>query len=191
MRNALTASLAVFCIAVGMTAPLYARENEPHPSYVDDYMKFVPLQLSDGRLATVDRVFLNVGGQVQAADPGRGVIRDNQNRLDWGSLPLVGKRAKPRYNESEFRPETALGEAYYEDRTVWLDLSDEPPGAQYFRIEFLNQDYAYSLNAGSVPSDAARVPPRPPGSEIGKIYRGENGALLVLVRPFIVTDTLF
>jgi hypothetical protein len=117
-----------------------------------------------------------------------GVARSNQNRLDWSRAPGVGHLAQHRYRRRDFRPELLLGEAYFERGVVWLDLSEEGRRSRFERVEFLNQDFAYRLTARPERDRDIAVPNRPPGREIGKVFRGDDGVLLVLVRPFIVTD---
>ncbi len=193
MRKFLTAGLAAFCLAAtGGFAPVSAGESDsPRSSYVDDHFEYVPLQLQGGKPATVRQVFLNVAGQVQAADPAAGVERIDQNRLDWSEIPFVGQFANDRYNEADFAPDRAIGDAYFANGAIWLDLSEDTHNAGYPRIEFLNQNYAYRLSAAPAPAQTITLPKEPPGTQIGMVFRDSNGTLLVLVRPFIVTDTPF
>lgn len=192
MRSAFAAVVAAFSMILGITAPGMAQDSDnPRSSYVDDYNTVVPLQLKGGERAVVRWVYLNVGGQVQAADPGAGVVRYDQNRLDWSEIPLIGRFAHDRFNQSDFAPEKAIGEAYFLNGTVWLDLSEDAADRRYPRIVFLNQDYAYIMDAAPAPSPAMDLPEGPPGRLIGGVFRGENGVLLVLVRPFVVTESLF
>jgi len=191
MRSILASMAAAVCMAFGAMPAMAGEGDGPRSSYVDDYGTVVPLQLAGGTPATVRRVFLNVGGKVQTASPDSGVERQDQNRLDWSRIPLVGQLAEDRHNEADFAPENSIGDAYFADGTIWLDLSDDPAGRRYPRIEFLNQDSAYRLKMPPAPAPAQALPSGPPGELIGHVFRGDDGALLVLVRPFVVTDSLF
>lgn len=172
--------------------PAFAQEgDDPRTGYVHDHFAYVPLQLRGGAPATVRQVFLNVGGQVQIADPEAGVERVDQNRLDWSGIPLIGKLAHGRYNEADFTADREIGDAYFADGTIWLDLSGEPTGHTYRELVFLNQTYAYQLADRPLPAKSASLPGQPPGRIIGQVYRGGDGSLLVLVKPFVVTDSLF
>lgn len=193
MQSVLKAGLAAICVAAlnwGVAA--FAEENDDQrSSYVDDRFEYVPLLPEEGGSITVRRILLNAGGEVLSADPGDGVERVDQNRLDWSGVPVVGQLANERYNEADFTRARNIGDAYFADGTVWLDLSDEPPDRDYGALVFLNQKYAYQLNARARPAKSVSLPNQPPGRIIGQVYRGSDGALLVLVRPFIVTDSLF
>jgi hypothetical protein len=215
MRALITTLLAALCVAVGLTSPVSAdtwrnpdrddhRQSDRGENRQDDNRRgdhrrdhrespqrisqFVPLQLPKGRSANVDQVYMNVGGKVLAVSARDGVARSNQNRLDWSRAPGVGHLAQHRYRRRDFRPELLLGEAYFERGVVWLDLSEEGRRSRFERVEFLNQDFAYRLTARPERDRDIAVPNRPPGREIGKVFRGDDGVLLVLVRPFIVTD---
>ncbi len=167
-------------------------DGEDHRSdYVDNLTEFVPLQLRGGSAANVDHVYLNVGGRVLSASAKPGVMRNDQNRLDWSGLPGVGQLAEHRYRRSDFDPSREIGEAYFDRGVVWLDLSDEPRHSTYREIVFTNQDFAYRMAAQPAFNRDIDIPARPPGREIGKVFLSDHGQLLVLVRPFIVTDSLF
>lgn len=193
MRTLLTIGLAAIAIAAaGALGPAFAGEgDDPRSSYVDDNFTYVPLQLRGGKPATVRRIYLNIGGQVLEVDPAGGVERFSQNRLDWSGIPFIGQFANDRYNEADFAAGRSIGDAYFDEGTVWLDLSDEAQDATYPRVEFLNQSYAYRLKAPLAPNKSQSLPGHPPGEQIGVVFRGNDGSLLVLVRPFIVTDTPF
>ncbi|MCA8929080.1 MAG: hypothetical protein KDC18_13510 [Alphaproteobacteria bacterium] len=193
MRSTFATVMAAALMVLGLAASGAAREgDDPRADYIDNYGTFVPLRLEGGGAATVRRVFLNVGGRVQSVDPGVGVVRQNQNRLDWSRVPLIGKLAEDRYNEADFKPDRSIGDAYFADGTVWLDLSDEPRDRRYPQVAFLNQDYAYRLKSEPTPTNVHPLPNGPPGQLIGRVFRdAADGTLLVLVHPFIVTDTPF
>jgi hypothetical protein len=205
MRASFGTALTALCFAIGLSGAVSADtwRNPDHndrrppdrgwerPSDPQKVSNFVPLDLESGRPITVEHVYMNVGGKVLGVSARPGVERNNQNRLGWDRAPHVGHLAEHRYHRRDFDRSRILGEAYYEKGVVWFDLSEEGRRSRYDQVVFLNRDFAYRLIARPERERDVRVPKRPPGREIGKIYRGEDGELLVLVRPFIVTDSKF
>jgi hypothetical protein len=205
MRASISAGLVGLCLAIGLANPASADtwrnpdrddsrgsdrgwQRPADPQRVD---RFLTLELAKGRPITVEHLYMNVGGKVLGVSARYGVERTNQNRLGWDRTPGVGHLAQHRYHRGDFDPARVLGEAYYERGVVWFDLSEEGRRSRFEQVIFLNQDFAYRLVARPERERDVRIPSRPPGREIGKIYRGDEGELLVLVRPFIVTDSHF
>ena len=192
MRRSLAATLGCLLVAIGMPIALLAQQNDnPIAPFVDDNTQFVPLRPRSGGSAFVSQVFLNIGGTVHAASASEGVVRSDHNRLNWSGVPLIGRFSQARFRASDFTESKIIGEAYFADNTVWLDLSAQQRNRRFTAIAFLNESFAYRLNAAPMPDRNTAVPELPPGNEIGKVYPGNDGTLLVLVRPFIVTDSLF
>ncbi len=183
--------LAALCLALGPLAAVAAGgdggpdENEQRTVYQ------IEIEDAAGRHSSIDRVIL-VGDDVTRVAKARlGIARGNQNRLDYSSIPLIGKLSEHRYDKEDFVDANRVGVVRIDGHDLIMALA---PGAALkaggiAKLAVLNKTFAFETRAPLGRLEASgREAWDARGREIGALYRQGDDRLLGLIRPFIVTD---
>jgi len=187
------AVVLAFAIALPATAGEYDR-NDPFGS---DELTWIPIEAKDGHYDFRQAV-LKVGPTVHRLDTADKIKVVDQNRVRLRDVPLVGGLFQDRLRKDDFTPRHQVGTAWRRaaDRTLFVDLSDLPPATRFAHVAVVNQQNAYLFMGAADAVPAAEVPGVLAGFEdvavrVGTAYLRDGQTLLVMIRPSIVTDSLF
>lgn len=148
------------------------------------------IHTSDNHYLDITRIVVNDGGRLSATDSRGGVTAVDQNRLALDNIPLVGKLFMPRLLRSDFVDSQRAGTVYAAGDTLQVVVDTLPPRGAWQRIVLVNRDFAWVFSAPT-PLTGAPSPPAAAQS-VGTAYmRGDGETLLLLLRPSIITDSLF
>lgn len=148
------------------------------------------IQTADNGYFDITRIVVNDGGRLSSTESRGGVTAVDQNRLALDNIPLVGKLFMPRLRQSDFTESQRAGTVFAGGDTLQVVADTMPPRGAWKRIVLVNRDFAWVFPApGPV---AVPTPPAGPARAVGTAYmRGDGETLLLLVRPSIITDSLF
>lgn len=190
--------LLAFAAALPATAlPAAAGERDRSDPFGSDELTWIPIEAKDGHY-DFRRAVLKVGRTVRTLDTSDKIKVVDQNRVRLRDVPLVGGLFKERLRESDFTPQHEVGTAWRraEDRTLFVDLSDLPATTRFAHVAVVNQQNAYLFEGEAHEVPAAEVPGVLGGFEgvaerVGTAYVRDGDTLLVMIRPSIITDSLF
>lgn len=181
---------AMAALALTTAAPATASEGDRFSEDFDPRVVYqIDIEDSKGRHSSIDRMLTFVGdakGLVIKAR--RGIDRRYQARLDYSATPFFGQFSEHRYDKQDFSDEARVGEA----RAVGYDLVlllDDGFASPIKSIAVMNKNFSFEARrAPKVDADEARADWQGRGRKVGDVYR-YGDSLLVLVRPFVVTDS--
>lgn len=146
----------------------------------------VPVRPAEGTGFEVRRVVVEVGDRRFAVSADAGIVRESQDRIRLRGVPVIGKVFMDRLSEADFTPDKAVGDVYVEESTLWVEFAPEYHVDRLGPVVIVHDKFSYRFQGQ--PSDVV-VEKTARDRVVGRAY-ARDGALLILVRPSIITDSL-
>lgn len=184
----------VAALSVLLAAPALAGDRDGDRRD-DDRRTVYQIDLEDAerRHSTVDRITAVDGEGALVVKGWKGLSRSNQNRIDYSGAPLLGRFSENRYDRQDFAAHNRVGDVRIDGDEMALVLDDgaDVPRDEVLRLAVLNTSFAYETRVKLKPGDWSKGAPadwRSRGRSVGGVYWTGAGALMALVRPFVVLD---
>lgn len=181
---AIAALVAGGILAVGAAAS--DDETRKRGGFERERVYAVPVQPSEGPGFEVRHVVVEGSGRRFKIAASAGVVRESQNRIRLRGVPVIGRVFMDRLSEADFAPGKAVGDVYLEENTLWVELGPGYYGDGLGPVVIVHDKFSYRFQgqpSGGVVGETAR------DRAVGKAYV-RDGALLVLIRPSLITDSL-
>ena len=152
----------------------------------------IPLQLEGGGFEMVKKFVVVGEGRAKVGKTQIGVDRRNQDRVDYSSAPLIGHLSEHRYDKEDFTPANQVGEARIDgDKLVIvLSMAGAPRTDEITGVAVMNQNFTFESRGALKSGDAVGYAGwDKAGEPLAPVYWIGGKRLLVLVRPFVVTDS--
>lgn len=191
-------AIGVAGLAALLAVPAEAGRGSDADQIEEAYRTVYQIDIEDaeGRHRSIDKILVLDGQGVLVAKGWKGFRRTNQNRLDYSAVPYAGRFSQQRYDKEDFAPTFRVGEVRIDGAVMAfvLDEGAEAPRDEVAALAVLNQGFAFETRVAIKPGDWDRAGEGPEvwrnrGRLIGEVYWTGAGALMALVRPFVVTDS--
>ena len=122
-------------------------------------VRTITVETADSRRLGIDWVALADGQNTLFADAGKGVNREDQDRLDLSVIPLFGQIVAPRFTADDVAPATRVGSAWVVDRTLLVAVDPARTRIQSQpEIVVLNNNFAFVMSTPAIPIDWKAMP---------------------------------
>ena len=178
-------------ILLAALAPSPVLANEQEDSFGDARTVYqINLKDEDGRPSTIRQLVVVSEEGALYAKTRHGLSRRNQDRVDYSSVPLIGKFSEHRYDKPDFSEANRVGAVRVDRGLLFLVLDQGAPVTlgEVRRIAVLNQEFAFETRRGLGAPNPQGAATSAPGREVGGVFWTGGGTLMALVRPFVVTD---
>lgn len=183
------AALIAFVGVIG-TAQADERGRDGRGSDTDlpDVLDYVPLRMEDGYFS-VHTILIQRGTETFQVQAEHGMRVQNQDTLPLARVPFFGAIFEERLSHDHFDESKKLADVAGDQNgeTLFLRLSGDQQLPQ--QVVVVNRNNAFFLN-DTPAAEQQGIPAN--GREFGTAYWDEEkSALLILVRPSVLTDSTF
>ena len=184
--------LFVLCLGLGLPGgAAWADGGDQKGEELEDQrVDYVPFRTESGWGGVIREVAVDVGGERFLSRSRRGVERSYENRLDYRAVPYVGMLSSRHVAKGDFTPESQVGTAWMVGDVLHVKTEGLPPMVRFSTVRIVNEDWMFRFLAGPVAGGAARDLPGG-ARQVGTAHAGEAGELTVLIRPSVVTHSVF